>query len=517
MNRSLTRPAMWNRAIYQRSFLLPFCAGLVVLADYLFYGHPLGWCLALFIGIMTAGVVIRTPSLWRFRDGRWAGMIAFALCVLSLLALAEEPTGLAISMAILSLGTLVLVSRGGFSWSVAGWLVRWGELLINIPVRTILDSYTVSRWMKKHPQNRSSILGRVFRWIVPLLAGLVFILLFSFANPIIEKWARAAFRDLFNLFDWLPELLEPSRIALWVFIGVGAYGLLRYRGRSGKSGAISVPPVVQTHPASAHHFIVRCLIVFNLVFAMQTCLDVVYLFGGAALPPGMTYTEYAHRGAYPLVATALLAGIFVLAAFRTGGPAHRSRLARQLVYLWIVQNIFLMYSTIFRTWLYINVSLLTRLRVAVFIWVFLIALGFVYIIIKIRSNRSNGWLLNANALTLFAVLFVCAFINFSGLIADFNVHHCRQAGGRGEPLDASYLAHLGTPALPAIEFILPRISGADRQELLTAQERLNGELEESLADWRGWTLRRQRIASETQGRTLALPVAATGLSAEASR
>jgi hypothetical protein len=32
----------------------------------------------------------------------------------------------------------------------------------------------------------------------------------------------------------------------------------------------------------------------------------------------MTLAEYAHRGAYPLIVTALLAALFVLIAFRQG-------------------------------------------------------------------------------------------------------------------------------------------------------------------------------------------------------
>ena len=51
---------------------------------------------------------------------------------------------------------------------------------------------------------------------------------------------------------------------------------------------------------------------FNALFAVQTVLDLTYLWGGVALPDGMTYATYAHRGAYPLIVTALLAAGFVL-------------------------------------------------------------------------------------------------------------------------------------------------------------------------------------------------------------
>ena len=46
----------------------------------------------------------------------------------------------------------------------------------------------------------------------------------------------------------------------------------------------------------------------NALFALQTAMDMTYLWGGVALPDRMTYASYAHRGAYPLIVTALLAG-----------------------------------------------------------------------------------------------------------------------------------------------------------------------------------------------------------------
>lgn len=83
----------------------------------------------------------------------------------------------------------------------------------------------------------------------------------------------------------------------------------------------------------------RGLLLFNLVFLVQNLLDVEYLWAGAALPEGVTYAGYAHRGAYPLIATALIAGGLTLLAFsgKCSGPAWKR--ARVLVYFWLGQNV----------------------------------------------------------------------------------------------------------------------------------------------------------------------------------
>ena len=52
--------------------------------------------------------------------------------------------------------------------------------------------------------------------------------------------------------------------------------------------------------------VLRALVLFNVVIGFQTGVDFSILVGGAELPAGMSYASYAHRGAYPLLATALL-------------------------------------------------------------------------------------------------------------------------------------------------------------------------------------------------------------------
>ena len=68
------------------------------------------------------------------------------------------------------------------------------------------------------------------------------------------------------------------------------------------------------------------MIVFNGLFAVQNGLDVAYLWNGAALPDGLTFAAYAHQSVYPLIATTLLAAVFVLVAFKPGEDAGHQRI-----------------------------------------------------------------------------------------------------------------------------------------------------------------------------------------------
>jgi Domain of unknown function (DUF4173) len=143
--------------------------------------------------------------------------------------------------------------------------------------------------------------------------------------------------------------------------------------------------------------------------------------GGVTLPDGMTYATYAHRGAYPLIVTALLAAGFVLVTMRPDSDMERSPLFRPLVFLFVGQNVLLVISSILRLDLYVQVYALSYWRVAAFIWMLLVAAGLVLIIARIALGRSNSWLTLMNFGALALALYICCFVNFPALIADYNV------------------------------------------------------------------------------------------------
>jgi hypothetical protein len=333
-------------------------------------------------------------------------------------------------------------------------------------------------------------LGSLVSWIVPLSIFAVFVTLLSSANPLIEH--RLMQIDLRVLLDYF----DLSRTLFWLLIICMIWPLIHRR--------IKPRPVRQAEPSataaapSAPDYLLgvqamsRSLILFNALFALQSGLDLVYLWGGAILPDGMSHAEYAHRGAYPLIATALLAAGFVLIAMPPNGPAQRSRLIRPLVLLWVGQNILLVISAIFRLDLYVAAYSLTYLRLAAFIWMALVAAGLVLILIQIELRKSNSWLLSANAVSLALVLYGCCFINAPRLVASYNVEHCREIDGAGPKLDLKYLFSLGPEVLPILE---PRLQNIATLKPDVEQFRFGQDYEyrRRLRNWRAWSFRAWRL------------------------
>ena len=463
--------------------------------DWLFYGHTLGWSAAVYL-LLVVGLIAG-----RLGNGRRAFWVMLGLLLGLTVALAEEPTVLGVGLAVVGVGMLAALGVNEWVGSVRSWMVRGIAGIANVVVRPLLDLRVAGQWMGRHINAQPRAARMAVRWIVPMVLGMVFVGLFTLANPVIERWWTWLENQLSGLWEWLPEFLYPGRIAMWGVVGAGLWGLLRpMRTRKGRPASlgnsndrVKVPPVVRSRGWDEMGMIVRSLVIFNGVFAVQTVLDALYLWGGAQLPAGMTYAAYAHRGAYALVATALLAGVFVLVTFRQGGGGEQSRWARRLVYAWIGQNVVLMISTLWRMQMYVSVYSLTRWRVAAMIWMGLVALGLLWTIWKILSRRDNAWLLRVNVVTAAAVLYGCAFVNFEGMIGWFNVRHCLEVEGTGSKLDVKYLQELGVGALPAVRWVEVKLEKKKSAETHAARVAMETELNQTLEEWRGWTWRRWRV------------------------
>lgn len=476
-------------------FLILTTVGLVWLADFFFYDHLIGFTAGLYTAALLLGVLLRYPAALKIWPGR-----LLSLALLGLVgAMIDWPGWLEIILAACALLMLVRVGQGRWQTDPFEWL-RHGLCFIFTAWVTPFQDYIIMRRAARGSDRRTG--RRAAGWGIPILLTAVFVGLFAAANPIIEKWLN-------QLLDWLntlPDHINVWRVIFWILSAIVIWALLRWRRvrQQHAPRRHRVAPRVQstgygptiTDVVVSPDFIVRCLLLFNLAFAVETVLDLVYLTGGAALPDGMTYKTYARRGAYPLVATALLAGAFVLICFRSGTAGDRMRLARRLVYLFLAQNVLLLFSAAWRLYLYIDVSMLTRLRVATIVWMLILVFGFVTVFIRIIRARSNAWLSRVNALFAVVVIYACCFVNFDAIISDFNARRCREITDEEDRTSfyIPYAEQLGPESLPALRWLTSQIDDPDKiADLRRAIDRLQRRLSRQHADWRGWTWRTARL------------------------
>jgi hypothetical protein len=472
---------------------LAAAAALVMVGDWLFFAGGAGATLALYALLLLAALVATRPAVLRSRAARFAAGAALLFAA----ALADDPSLLAVCLFWVAATLAALLPRARFD---NGW--RWALRFLFHGAEAILRP--VRDWGKVLEARRRTgplaILARLPVLVLPLVGSLVFVLLFASANPLIGD----AFGRI-NTSALLAGFSAP-RVGFWLLLAFAAWSLLRptllrLRPVSSDEPAIRLPGVSLAS-------VTLSLVAFNAIFAVQNGLDLTFLWSGAPLPEGVTLAEYAHRGAYPLIATALLAALFVLVTLRPGSDMAASGAVRRLVYLWIAQNVLLVASTMLRTLDYIEAYSLTRLRISALAWMALVAVGLLLICYRIWRRRSDRWLINANFAAAAALLAACAFVDLGAVAAQWNVRHTRDVGGPGAALDVTYLDGLGASALlPLIELEGRRLAPALREHVQRSRAMQMARLEAQQADWRSWTFRGARRLAEAKrlGATQTLP------------
>lgn len=463
-------------ASLQMRHAIPLLAFLVTVADWLFWKQSAGVSVAVFALILSAAIMAMKPRRPTARE--WVGAAVFAF-------LSNLPA--AIELQFLS----VLFSLGGLVCLVA-WAVYGPAASERLALRTALRLPTIGSVLLLHHASRTlpaSDLGSGARrqaasLALPLLMGAVFLLLLASANPVLQDFLAEL--DPGRLFErqlWLRVMFWSVMAALlWPCLNLSETWLgsaMRATPKPGPSRATFL-----INPVSVRN----SLVLFNLLFLVQTVMDLGILTGGVSLPEGMSYASYAHRGAYPLVATALLAGAFTLV---TRNMTHADLSLRTLVYLWLAQNMFLVLTAAIRLHHYVNAYALTYLRLASFIWMALVLAGLVLTVMQIHRGLGNAWLLRRCFATLIGTLYICGFVNFADVIARYNLTH----GSTLAKQDTSYICSLGAGAYPAVHTFETetgqRVCGSAMRYDLHKN---------TITNWREWGFRRWRIQAYYQQR-----------------
>ncbi|MBW7972389.1 DUF4173 domain-containing protein [Bradyrhizobium sp. BR 10289] len=470
---------------------------LAGLADWLFYGERIGLSLTLFaIALACVSVLFNHAAL----DQRRA-VISAAVLAAGLVPAVEELNALSFLILTMALVIALLVATNPDANGLGERARALGNLVLLGPFRFLLDARQLF--------DMSAFTRGIALWLLPAALSTVFVALFAAANPVIEQWVALLNPKL------ILEYISIPRALFWIMMLALVWPFIHVRWRRKTVVTTDVadrpvpPPLPPAAPIVSAEFlgpstILRSLILFNLLFAAQSILDGIYLWGHVALPANMTYAAYAHRGAYPLIATALLAAAFVLVAMRPGGAAEKSNVIRPLVYLWVGQNVLLVASSILRLDLYVDIYMLTYWRIAAFIWMGLVALGLILIVARIALDRPNRWLISANLIALMIVLYGCSLMNFDALIADYNVSHSREASGEGVQVDINYLLTLGPQALPAIDKAFMLRPGTPESCLVSRRDRLVEQQRQDLT-WRSWGFRNWRLGRRLEAQAARQP------------
>lgn len=465
----------------------PLC---VAVADWLFWDHWPGLSLPLFCTTLFATASLSRPVRADRLSRAWLILAVFIIPAIEDL---DVLSGL-FALTGTSCAVGLLVNRGS---------VPWRRRISSTALRPISGIWRIAGDMTR--RRRSERLRRKgfasnrtewLSWVVPLAMLSLFAMLLALANPVIASWFTAV-----RLPVW-PNL-SLGRVAFWAMMGVMVWPFVRPRRSCFRTAALE-PSRLETRPSLLPARIAmalfggtaltRALVLCNLLFVLQGTLDGVYLWGGMALPQGMSYAAYAHRGAYPLVATALLASVFVLLARQRMTERGAPRRLIALVLLFAGQNVLLVVSAMRRLELYVGAYGLTQWRLAALVWMGLVGIGLGLLMAQIAFGRSNAWLLARTMLVSVTLLYAWSLADVPALIASFNVAHSSDTDGTGPRLDVGAILDLGPDAVPAVDQVLAAGTGDWQRPILQRwRDAWACQVRKEAEDWRRWSVRAWRL------------------------
>lgn len=475
---------------YKRIFVKALVAAVVltVLADIFVYGATPGAGYGILAVLIAAGILV-TRGREAFDTLTFAMLALITGIALQFLM---QPSASGFFVGILLVMCLSFHSIEPYRSDPAGFLRR-----------SVLSSmasiwYGIGEIVGRVEQKAKKSRIRAPKWwiiAVPAFLLILFALMLANANPVFNKMIATAWHSTWEwVGDILAELNVP-RFVFWVVFFACAYGMLRmgYVVLGGE------PREQELHsrkadPKAEYLSCMLSMGSLNALFLIVNIIDLIYLWGSAALPEGVTYAKYAHTGSYRLIVTVTVSAIVVCAFYRRGTLQAGSRHARWLVYGWVGQNIFLVLSALRRLLIYVDAYGLTRWRVAVVFWVALVVCGFVLVIIKVARNWSALKLVKANILATLALFYIVGFWNIDGTVAHYNV--TRYLEGRTAEMDIDYLAGLDCNAVPAIV----RLRAAKDPEIAQYAAQVVADrvmqMQQESADWRSYYLRRGNVLAQ---------------------
>ena len=457
--------------------------------QYLLVGQRVGINVLIAISVFLAlGWRLARPAQVRLRDA-WcaAGALSFAgacavradgpLVAFDVLAalglsLAATATFRGIGVTDLAIVRLMRVALL-FAWSVAaGGLAAVSEALP--AARLALPS-------RSSPAMRYAAGGFL---AAPLL--IVFAALFASADAVFARLVDDAL-DTARLRELLTELPVRATV-LFVVAWCAAGAFVFTRGDvagSDDGGAKGIAGVEMATGA---------VVVIDALFLLFVGLQLAYLFGGRDTldAAGITYSAYARRGFFELVAVATLVvgGLFVLGLVTYGRSRAYVAAASTLVLLALV----VLVSAASRMDLYQQAYGWTELRFYAGAAIAYLAIALVIVAWAVWRSRM-AFALQQLVIAAVAVALVANGVGPAAFVAAADLRRAIDPASlpadASRELDVGYLAQLGDGAVPAMVDALPRLPGPERAEVERALARL-AQWRGPDGDWRSWNLDHER-------------------------
>ncbi len=181
----------------------------------------------------------------------------------------------------------------------------------------------------------------------------------------------------------------------------------------------------------------------NLLLIGFLITDVIYLLEPDILS-NADYSKSVHKGVYALMFSIVCAIGIILYFFRGDLNFYKgNKRLKNLVFIWIGLNIFLISFTFYKNWNYVEALGFTYKRIGVFVYLLLVLIGLATTYIKVFQTKSFMYLLRTNTAIIFCFLILSSAISWDKAITTYNLTYIQNP-------DMEYLLDLGNSNAPLL-------------------------------------------------------------------
>ncbi|MEI6695793.1 MAG: DUF4173 domain-containing protein [Bacteroidota bacterium] len=388
------------------------------------------------------------------------------------------------------IGLLITMFSTVFVYSVFAFFVNflmlflWVGMMIYPEVHSLVNAFRLSFSNLLHSQVNfiheltntqiknhkiARLVWKLKIFIIPLLIVVFFLFLYSHSNPVFNRLLENTALFFNRYLTYIFGSIDTS-ILFTLLIGLllSIFILLRTKNLF----IVSEDKASNNHLYRTKKSIVRnfkinalrdelkaavfLLFILNAILVVLNAIDIYWVWFNFEWN-GLTLKQFVHEGTYLLIFSIITSIIVVLYFFRNNLNFYASnRLLKYLSYIWLAQNAVLAISVAIRNYWYIYYFSLAYKRIGVIIFLVLTLYGLYTVLIKVKKQKSDFWLLNANTYALVVILVFCSVFNWDSLIAKYNFKHSNRSF-----VHFDYLASLSDKAIPYLDKALPELIKID--------------------------------------------------------
>lgn len=298
------------------------------------------------------------------------------------------------------------------------------------------------KWMLELNSERASTIKRVLcSVIIAVPCVILLVIILSSADMVFSLNAQNLLMKLFTHINFRTVYV----VICGVLVGLYLFGILFTHIAGNK------PDYARPQKELRGDLIIINILLGSLLFVytLFVMIQFKYLFAGSALPSGLSYTEYARKGFFELLALSVVNIIFILVvtSLTKKDTGKWATLTRVFCHYMCAVTIVLLASSFYRMWLYTNAYGLTRMRFFVMGFLVFELIGLIVTFVFIARPKIN-----------ITLVYVCLAITYYTLLSVFPLDNLIAKNQidrymHDSRTDLSYIYTLSLDAAPAMQYL----------------------------------------------------------------